>query len=270
MKELENKCLRFVLHYYQKDKLDTPKSLESIQREKPDLCTQTLLFPYFPVYIRSSCHNPAGSDSAYSAPSGFRTNRDYRTCPTGELSASGQFSPDLVPYSSVSFCKQTYQNDRREIQMKGKVAFTVRHDETRPFRVLGRLTQTVVLGTQFTVDESRQDTASVQVTTGKVRLISLQGTESVILTKGMTAQIVKGETKPRVISQKQKIRKGSFQFENTPLSQVLEQLSRYYQVRLTTQASDRRLTARFEERSLDEIIEIIEKVLKVKIRKEKP
>ena len=86
----------------------------------------------------------------------------------------------------------------------------------------------------------------------------------------MTAQIVKGETKPRVISQKQKIRKGGFQFENTPLSQVLEQLSRYYQVRLTTQASDRRLTARFEERSLDEIIEIIEKVLKVKIRKEKP
>lgn len=154
--------------------------------------------------------------------------------------------------------------------MKGKVAFTVRHDETRPFRVLGRLTQTVVLGTQFTVDESRQDTASVQVTTGKVRLTSLQGTESVILTKGMTAQIVKGETKPRMISQKQEIRKGSFQFENTPLSQVLEQLSRYYQVRLTTQTSDRRLTARFEERSLDEIIEIIEKVLKVKIRKEKP
>jgi len=73
-----------------------------------------------------------------------------------------------------------------------------------------------------------------------------------------------------MISQKQEIRKGSFQFENTPLSQVLEQLSRYYQVRLTTQTSDRRLTARFEERSLDEIIEIIEKVLKVKIRKEKP
>ena len=57
----------------------------------------------------------------------------------------------LYPYSSVSFCKQTYQNDRREIQMKGKVAFTVRHDETRPFRVLGRLFFFVVLGLLFLV-----------------------------------------------------------------------------------------------------------------------
>lgn len=270
MKELENKCLRFVLHYYQKDKLDTPKTLKAF-KEKNRISVhkhssfRTFLFTSGAaaiILLAVALHTVLRPDSE-------------RTVITAHAQRVNYLLPDsslltLYPYSSVSFCKQTYQNDQREIQMKGKVAFTVRHDETHPFRVLGRLTQTVVLGTQFTVDESRQDTASVQVTTGKVRLTSLQGTESVILTKGMTAQIVKGETKPRMISQKQEIRKGSFLFENTPLSQVLEQLSRYYQVRLTTQTSDRRLTARFEERSLDEIIEIIEKVLKVKIRKEKP
>lgn len=43
----------------------------------------------------------------------------------------------------------------------------------------------------------------------------------------------------------------------------------YYNVRLTADNTDKRLTANFNSRSLDEIIEIIEKVLKVKIEKKK-
>ena len=64
-------------------------------------------------------------------------------------------------------------------------------------------------------------------------------------------------------------RKGSFVFSNTPLQKVLDELSRYYNVRLTADNTDKRLTANFNSRSLDEIIEIIEKVLKVKIEKKK-
>ena len=63
--------------------------------------------------------------------------------------------------------------------------------------------------------------------------------------------------------------KGSFVFSNTPLQKVLDELSRYYNVRLTADNTDKRLTANFNSRSLDEIIEIIEKVLKVKIEKKK-
>lgn len=270
MKESENKCLRFVLHYYQKDKLDTPKALKAF-KEKNRISVHkhstlyTLLFTSGAaaiILLALALHPLFRPDSGRTVITAHAQPVDYLLPDSSLLT--------VYPHSSVSFCRQTYRNDRREIQMEGKVAFAVRHDDTHPFSVQGRLTQTVVLGTEFTVDESRQDTASVQVTTGKVRLTSLQGAESVILTTGMTAQIVKGETKPRVISQKQEIRKGNFLFENTPLPQVLEQLSHYYQVRLTAQATDKRLTARFEARSLDEIIEIIEKVLKVKIRKEKP
>ena len=97
MKELENKCLRFVLHYYQKDKLDTPKALKAFKEKNRISVHKHSSFLYFPVYIRTAAiillavalHTVLRPDS--------RTNRDYRTCPTGELSASGQFSPDLVP-----------------------------------------------------------------------------------------------------------------------------------------------------------------------------
>lgn len=64
------------------------------------------------------------------------------------------------------------------------------------------------------------------------------------------------------------VKKGSFVFENTPLPKVLAELSRYYGVKLVADRTDKRLTANFDAHSLDEIIEIIEKVLKVHIKKQ--
>ena len=60
----------------------------------------------------------------------------------------------------------------------------------------------------------------------------------------------------------------SFVFENTPLPKVLTELSHYYGVKLVADRTDKRLTANFDAHSLDEIIEIIEKVLKVHIKKQ--
>ena len=62
---------------------------------------------------------------------------------------------------------------------------------------------------------------------------------------------------------------GSFIFDNTPLPKVLEELSKFYKVKLVANKTDKRLTANFKDKNLDEIIEIIEKVLNVKIEKKK-
>lgn len=126
-----------------------------------------------------------------------------------------------------------------------------------------------MLGTRFLLDESRNDTAFVHVEAGKVQYTAVGQPDAVILTRGMRAQVVKGQQKPQVLTQRAQTRKGSFVFSNTPLQKVLDELSRYYNVRLTADNTDKRLTANFNSRSLDEIIEIIEKVLKVKIEKKK-
>ena len=59
----------------------------------------------------------------------------------------------------------------------------------------------------------------------------------------------------------------NFIFDNTPLSVLLDEISRYYNVRLAVDYPNKRLTANFRSKSLDEIIEIIEKVLNVNIEK---
>lgn len=53
------------------------------------------------------------------------------------------------------------------------------------------------------------------------------------------------------------------------MTQSAEELSKFYKVKLVANKTDRRLTASFKDKSLDEIIEIIEKVLNVRIEKKK-
>lgn len=114
MKELENKCLRFVLHYYQKDKLDTPKALKAF-KEKNRISVhkhssfRTFLFTSGAaaiILLAVALHTVLRPDSE-------------RTVITAHAQRVNYLLPDsslltLYPYSSVSFCKQTYQNDRRE------------------------------------------------------------------------------------------------------------------------------------------------------------
>lgn len=103
---------------------------------------------------------------------------------------------------------------------------------------------------------------------GKSTVSVLGQSEGVELLAGMEAQVVKGQHVPQIVRRPDSVKKGSFVFENTPLPKVLAELSRYYGVKLVADRTDKRLTASFDTHSLDEIIEIIEKVLKVHIKKQ--
>ena len=87
-----------------------------------------------------------------------------------------------------------------------------------------------------------------------------------ILTVGMVADVTEERKDIQIIKEG---KTGSFIFDNAPLPKVLEELSRFYKVKLVANKTDRRLTASFKDKNLDEIIEIIEKVLNVKIEKKK-
>ena len=244
MRTPDEKCLHFVLRHYQKNKLDTQKALKAF-KEKYQITEQTRksfrLWWILPgmvaailvvvlIYPRFRENGAWKEVTAYSHPV------DYMLPDSSSIT--------LFPHSSVRFHAKDYQSSSRRVHMEGKVAFSVKHDNARPFTVEGKLSQVRVLGTVFTVDESRADTAVVQVMSGKVQFSAIGQSDTVILTGGMTAQV-------------------------TPLPKVLEELSKFYKVKLVANKTDRRLTASFKDKSLDEIIEIIEKVLNVRIEKKK-
>lgn len=269
MEKIEEKCLKFVLHYYQQGKLDTRKALQKFRHSHGEVYSGSFVRWYWMV---------AGIAAMLCIVGGIRlllhTDADHKGWVklVAEKSPVEYVLPDsskvvIYPQSSVRYHLQGYLHHRREVQLEGEVGFSVRHDSLRPFTVIGRLSEVRVLGTEFRVNEVSGDTAFVQVKTGKVRLSTLGHPDAVILTAGMSAQVVKGQKHPQV-NGKKKMEKGNFVFDNTPLPKVLEELSAYFHVRLKCENTSKRLTASFKAQSLDEIIEIIEKVLKVKIEKQ--
>lgn len=266
MRTSDEKHLHFVLHYYQKNKLDTQKALKAF-KEKHQITEQkrkslrlwwilpamaaaslavVLLFPYL------------HKDEAWKEVTAYSHPVNYMLPDSSSIT--------LYPNSSVRFHIKDYRNSNRKIHMEGKVAFSVKHNNNHPFTVEGRLSQVRVLGTVFTVDESRADTAVVQVMSGKVQFSATGQPHAVILTEGMAAQVTGKRQDVQIIKERET---GNFIFDNTPLPKVLEELSKFYKVKLTTGNTDKRLTAHFKDKDLDEIIQIIERVLNVKIEKKK-
>ena len=160
--------------------------------------------------------------------------------------------------------------DNRLVQMTGKVYFNVRHDDRAPFRVDAGSGFVKVLGTRFQVDS--RDPISVSVVSGKVLFSAIRsGEEALILTKGQSAVLDPAASKPVEITPKHPNpaawATGEFIYDNTPLPEVLSELSEYYDVTLVafdaghSSGESRRLSGEFSTSSLQEILNLINSAL---------
>lgn len=264
MNNLEEKCLRFVLRYYQKNKMNTQKALKAF-KDKHQIVKHNNKATYIGWFAFGAIAAMLIGFLIYPR---FQQKEQWKTI-TAEMVPVSCMLPDgssvtLYPNSYIQFRENKEWLSHREVRMRGKACFFVRHDAARPFTVEGLLAQVKVLGTVFTVDESRKDTAIVKVESGKVQFSAVGKTDPIILAKDMTAQLIKNQGKPQMVKQPAT---GSFIFDNAPLPKVLEELSRYYKVKLSASDTNKRLTASFKNKSLDEVIRFIEKVLNIKIEK---
>ena len=161
--------------------------------------------------------------------------------------------------------------DERRVKMEGKVFFDVARDEARPFEVDADGAFVRVLGTEFMVDAADENQTKVYVADGKVLFAKGPEEEGVILTKGMGAVIEDGAEKPVVdeVADENSIawQRGSFIFDQTPLKDVLDCLSRYYHVSFMATDLSKQLSGEFYTDDLDLIIELIESALDVTIIK---
>lgn len=176
-------------------------------------------------------------------------------------------SVTLAPGSTLSLQKH---KDKRLVQMTGKVYFNVRHDDRAPFRVDAGSGFVKVLGTRFQVDS--RDPISVSVVSGKVLFSAIRsGEEALILTKGQSAVLDPAASKPVEITPKHPNHAawatGEFIYDNTPLPEVLSELSEYYDVTLVafdaghSSGESRSLSGELSTSSLQEILNLINSAL---------
>lgn len=175
-----------------------------------------------------------------------------------------------VTLATGSTLRLQKHKDKRLVQMTGKVYFNVRHDDRAPFRVDAGSGFVKVLGTRFQVDS--RDPISVSVVSGKVLFSAIRsGEEALILTKGQSAVLDPAASKPVEITPKHPNpaawATGEFIYDNTPLPEVLSELSEYYDVTLVafdaghSSGESRRLSGEFSTSSLQEILNLINSAL---------
>lgn len=269
MSYFEDKHLDFVLKHYQEGKFDTQKAIRRFNeahgiRPKP----RRNVFVMF-----------SGIAAAAAIMLGvflFHNAGQNRWTEFSTLASAQEFTlPDnsivtLSPFSTLRY----RQDEVREVEMTGKVFFDVMRDETRPFEIKADGAFVRVLGTEFQIDDGSQDgteTVNVYVADGKVLFAKNSRSEGLVLVKGMGASLKEGEEKP-VADENPDInsiawQRGSFIFDQTPLKEVLDCLSEYYEVSFAASGLDRRLSGEFYNDDLDLIISLIESALDVTIIK---
>lgn len=266
MKTNEDRMIDFVAKSYEENRFDPKKALARSQngslRRSLSLSKRTVMLKRIAGVAAAAAVGIFLYLSWLTSWTGYAA---YDIAQTFTLPDSS--SVTLAPGSTLSLQKH---KDKRLVQMTGKVYFNVRHDDRAPFRVDAGSGFVKVLGTRFQVDS--RDPISVSVVSGKVLFSAIRsGEEALILTKGQSAVLDPAASKPVEITPKHPNpaawATGEFIYDNTPLPEVLSELSEYYDVTLVafdaghSSGESRRLSGEFSTSSLQEILNLINSAL---------
>lgn len=266
MKTNEDRMIDFVAKSYEENRFDPKKALARSQngslRRSLSLSKRTVMLK------RIAGVTAAAAVGIFLYLSWLTSWTDYAAYDIAQtFTLPDSSSVTLAPGSTLRLQKH---KDKRLVQMTGKVYFNVRHDDRAPFRVDAGSGFVKVLGTRFQVDS--RDPISVSVVSGKVLFSAIRsGEEALILTKGQSAVLDPAASKPVEITPKHPNpaawATGEFIYDNTPLPEVLSELSEYYDVTLVafdaghSSGESRRLSGEFSTSSLQEILNLINSAL---------
>ncbi len=266
MKTNEDRMIDFVAKSYEENRFDPKKALARSQngslRRSLSLSKRTVMLK------RIAGVAAAAAVGIFLYLSWLTSWTDYAAYDIAQtFTLPDSSSVTLAPGSTLRLQKH---KDKRLVQMTGKVYFNVRHDDRAPFRVDAGSGFVKVLGTRFQVDS--RDPISVSVVSGKVLFSAIRsGEEALILTKGQSAVLDPAASKPVEITPKHPNpaawATGEFIYDNTPLPEVLSELSEYYDVTLVafdaghSSGESRSLSGEFSTSSLQEILNLINSAL---------
>jgi transmembrane sensor len=182
--------------------------------------------------------------------------------------------PDSSNVYLNKYSKITYYNNfrkKRVLTIEGQVFFKVKRDTLKPFVVNAGESNIKVLGTSFTV-ETKPQSVEVIVASGKVAFYStklkcdtlflIKGDKGVFKKEGLCLEKLKNNDLNYLAWENH-----TLSFVNTPLTQVIHDLEKYYNIKITlTDISISKLhyTSEFNNPSLNEVLNEMELVLNVK------
>jgi ferric-dicitrate binding protein FerR (iron transport regulator) len=174
--------------------------------------------------------------------------------------------------SSIIEYDEKFSSLERKIKLNGEAYFEVKPDKTRPFVIETSRSVTRVLGTSFNLKAHAGSVVeSIVVTSGLVEFsdkeigqlhkVQLKSGEKAILGKEL---IKETNTDLNFLAWKT----GTIIFQNEPLPKAVEFLSEFYGVKITLEGDklkDLTLTGKYEKKSLDQMMEILEMTLQIKV-----
>jgi transmembrane sensor len=186
----------------------------------------------------------------------------------------------MLGLDTATRAEVTLYRDRREVRLpEGQALFTVKADAARPFLVLTERLRVTVVGTRFSVRNTRTGLAQnvgVQVEEGRVRVSMLdQGKPAgapVLLTAGQQVQSdAAGRLAPLAPAPAGAMpwREGRVNFDGTPLGQAVAEFERYGATRLVIKdpaVAALRVNGSFDLRQADAFSQTLPLVLPVQLR----
>ncbi|OLE61892.1 MAG: hypothetical protein AUG74_14890, partial [Bacteroidetes bacterium 13_1_20CM_4_60_6] len=202
--------------------------------------------------------------------------REYATLP-GQRSQLTLLDGTSVLLSVDSRLRlpRDYGVRERAVELEGEAYFVVRHDATRPFVVRTARGTTEDLGTQFDVRAYREEHLQVVVAEGRVVLrpaartrtaspLTLHPRERGVIDAGGTVTRTRGIPVARYVSWT----RGVLWFHEAPLSGVIAQLGRWYDLEIAVSDSAllaEPLTISFGPESADEALTALARVLDARV-----
>lgn len=204
----------------------------------------------------------------------------FRTLTPGAEGYLASSSPEIIQLSDGSVVTLNRESSlkwdadkdgMRSATLSGDAYFDVARDEAKPFLISANGVEVEVLGTAFYVD-AREGQQAVAVTVESGRVVVRGGTEEVILNPGEKAVFDKASsalaktqnTDPNYNS----VKTQTLTFANSGLDAVAETLNRHYHARIAVENSVLEtcaLTATFENKSLDAVLQIIASTIEIEI-----
>lgn len=134
--------------------------------------------------------------------------------------------------SSISY-PSVFAGNERNVSLVGEAYFEVAKDKQHPFKVKAGAAEVRVLGTHFNImSYAEEGQTQVSLAEGSVRVDV--GNDSKVLKPGQQASIKAGlnhiAIKNLDMDDVTDWKNGLFQFDNTPLEQVMRQIKRWYSV----------------------------------------
>ncbi|WP_434609834.1 FecR family protein [Pseudomonas sp. R1-7] len=206
--------------------------------------------------------------------SGLGASSDYRgefATVLGERQHVALPDGSLVDLNSRSHVRVVFEDRKRRVELvEGEALFRVEHDAGRPFTVDAGNGQVTVTGTRFDV---RRDAGSTRVAVEEGS-VKVQGRDfPVNLTAGLGTRIdAKGKVAaPYAINADELTawRNGKLVFNNAPLSDVVEEVSRYRDkpLRVANAAvGNLRLTSVFRSDNPEALLKALPNILPVAVR----